>query len=214
MGSLSKGSTFTDGVQSNAAAINNLVDNATVLPGIITDRGAVTPDPTDSMLVYDASGSALAKCTLQNLIDAFPADSLAANKSLRTLGTGAQQAVAGNDTRLQSSITGIRKGVSGGADTVAVPKDFYFTGVNITATSTIDCDSADLFYDNALASNKTYTVSNTRGGMAKVIQIFQNGHTVAFSGWTILGTPNTAGWNVYSLTFSSGVSTPIAVCSS
>src|SRR4051812_36054076 len=107
MGSISKGSTFIDGVQSNAAAINNLVDAATILPGIITDRGTVAPDPTDSMLVYDASGSQLAKCTIQNLIDAFPTDAVAASKSLRTLGTGAQQAVAGNDSRIPASVNGI-----------------------------------------------------------------------------------------------------------
>src|SRR5882724_617694 len=105
MADLQKGTTFTTGVSATAADLNNLVDSATILSAAITGKGAVTPDPADSLLIYDTSGSALAKCTLQNVIDAFPTDAAAGSKSLRTLGVGATQAVAGNDTRLPASVT-------------------------------------------------------------------------------------------------------------
>lgn len=220
MASIQKGTTFTDGVSANAAALNNLVDAATILPGIITDRTTATPATADQFLIYDASASALAQCTLQNIIDAFPTDATALSKSLRTLGTGATQAVAGNDARLSATLSaGVGKlrvvgtGGFGSLDTAAAPKDLIFTPVNINTLTNIDWDTADVFYDAALSANKTYTFSNVRDGRVIVLQINQNGHTVAFPvGWLVLGTANTASWNAYSLVKSVGAS--LAVCAS
>ena len=205
MSDISKGTTFTNGVSASATDLNNLVDAATIQPAAITGKGAVTPDVADSLLIYDNSGSSLAKCTLQNVIDALPTDNGPA-KSLRTLGPTGNQAAAGNDARFPASVTGIRKSTGAGStDVAATPTDFKFPTQNINALTNIDFNAADIFYDTALSANKVYTFSNVGAGRSIVIQINQNGHTVGFpAGVLILGTPSTAGWNLYCITVTNG----------
>lgn len=213
MSKLLKGTTFTTGVPATAADLNNLVDAASILPGAVTEQTTITPATGDLLLAYDVSGSALGKFSVQDVIDVFPTDAAAGNKSLRTLGTTATQAAAGNDTRFPSSVTGIRKGAGAGStDAAAAPKDFIFTPNNLSGSSTIDWDLADVFYDT-LSANRTYTFTNVRAGRVIVLQLNQNGHTVAFpAGWILLGTANTASWNIYSLV-NSAVASLISVSS-
>lgn len=215
MASLSKGTTFSNGVTYSATDLNNLVDSAAILPGAILDRTSILPNTGTLFLSYDPFTSGLARCSLLDIINALPADDVGINKSLRTLGTGAQQAVAGNDGRLSASVTGLRLGAGGGSlDTAAAPKDTIFPPLNINALTTVNLDLADVFYDNALTSNKTYTLTNARSGYVKVFQIFQNGHTVAFSGgWIVFGTANTAGWNIYSIVLTPGITGTITITS-
>lgn len=195
MAKLSKGTTFSDGSSYNAASLNNLVDQASVLPGIITEFASSTPDVADSLLIYDTSASALAKCTITDLIAAFPNDPVAATKGLRSLGTGAQQAAPGNDTRFGATLSGsVGKlrliGTNGLAsnDTGAAPKDLAFASSNLSGGTAIDWDVADIFYDTLSGSaGKTYTFSNVRDG--RVITIMLN--TAAFTG--TITWPTTAG---------------------
>lgn len=200
MSDIQAGTTLSDGVSYHGSDFNALVNNATILPAFITAKGAVIPSSSDSICIYDSSGSGLAKCTLGDLIsNVIPQDNVAGIASLRTLGTGPQQAAAGSDSRFPASVTGLRKSAgSASTDTAAAPKDLDFTPQSLSGISNIDWDLGNLFYEGLLGTSKTYTFSNVRSGRVIIAQINQNGHTVSFQGgWILLGTQNVAGWNVY-----------------
>ncbi len=182
MAKLSRGSTFTTGVSGTAADLNNLVDAATILPGAITEQGAVLPDVSDSVLIYDASGSSLAKAQINDIINIIPSGAAAGTPSLRALGTTSTTAVAGNDNRLPAVVTGIRKGAgNGNADTAAGPKDFSTAGVNLAGGLAINWDLSDMFYDITLTGSATrnYTFSNVRSGRVITVVLW---NMVAFTG--------------------------------
>lgn len=206
MAKLQKGKDFTTGSPFSGADLNSLVDAATILPGAITEQSAVTPAGADTVMVYSAAATALGKCTVTQLFAAQSSDAAAGTPSIRTLGTGAQQAAPGNSTGLSASVAGVRKSTStASTDVAATAKDFAYASVNITSLTNIDWDAGDVFVDTLLASNKTYTFSNLRDGRVIVIKINQNSKTVAFPvGWLLLGTANTAGWNIYSLSYGPG----------
>lgn len=205
MAKLSRGHTFTDGSTAVAADLNTLVDSAAILPGAITEQAGATPANADSFLIYSASASDLRKCTLADVVAAFPNDAIAATKSLRSLGTTSTQAAAGNDTRFPADVTGIRKSAGGGSsDIAAVPKDFAFPPVNLAAGLSIDWDAGDIFYDTLTGSvSYAYTFANVRAG--RVIQVILKtlGYTGTITWPTLLGTApiQTNGSTVHTFTF-------------
>lgn len=206
MAKLSKGTDFSVAGTYSGTDLNNLVDAATVLPGFITDWTAVTPVSADSFLFYSAGGATLAKCTLSDILGSITSDAAAGTPSLRSLGTGATQAAAGNDSRFPANVTGIRLGAGGAAnDTAAGAKDLNFSSVNLSHGTAVNWDLGDVFYDTGLTSNTTYTFSNVRDGRVIILMINQNAKTVTLpAGWTLLGTANTAGWNMYTFIKSAG----------
>lgn len=156
-----RGFTFVDNTTGTAANLNALVDSAIILPGAITEQASLAPVAADQFMFYSSSLASLKKCTLTQLIAAFPGDATAGTKSLRSLGTGATQAAAGNDTRFPASITGPRVGHGAGADTVANANDLAFGAQNLLGGLNIAWDAAEVFYDTLSgASNKTYIFSN------------------------------------------------------
>jgi microcystin-dependent protein len=69
MAQIQKGDTFSDGQLVTAARLNALVEAAILNPNAITDQALITTsDLADTLLVYQASTSALKKITLDNLI--------------------------------------------------------------------------------------------------------------------------------------------------
>jgi hypothetical protein len=64
MSQLQSGETYADGQTVNAARLNNTVNLATALPGLITDQGSVTPVPADQVLLHQASSGQLKRSTL------------------------------------------------------------------------------------------------------------------------------------------------------
>ena len=75
MSDIQKGKTFTDTPPGNtvaAADLNNLVDNATILPSFVGEKPAAAPDPADSMLIYQASTAQFYKTTAAQLIALVP----------------------------------------------------------------------------------------------------------------------------------------------
>jgi hypothetical protein len=72
MTQLSKGDTFADGQQVTGVRLNGLVDNATVLPGVITDQINITANTVasdDSVLIHDLSATALREATVGDLLN-------------------------------------------------------------------------------------------------------------------------------------------------
>lgn len=72
MPQFSKGDTFADGQQVTGVRLNGLVDNATALPGLITDQTnltANTVDSGDSVLLHDLSAGALREATAGDLLN-------------------------------------------------------------------------------------------------------------------------------------------------
>jgi hypothetical protein len=72
MPQLNKGDTFADGQQVTGVRLNGLVDNATVLPGLITDQTNITANTVasgDSVLLHDLSATALREATVGDLLN-------------------------------------------------------------------------------------------------------------------------------------------------
>lgn len=72
MPQLNKGETFADGQQVTGVRLNNLVDGATILPGVITDQvnlAANTVASGDSVLLHDLSAGALREATASDLLN-------------------------------------------------------------------------------------------------------------------------------------------------
>jgi hypothetical protein len=176
VGDLSKGTTFASGTWT-AADLNNLVDNAVILPAAISGKAAAGVASADSFLFLQASSGNLKKCALSDIIAGFPSDAAAATAALRTLGTGATQAAAGNDGRFSSTLAGsvgkLRKiGTAGlpGNDVAAGAGDLAFASVNINGGTAIDWATADVFYDTLTgAAGKTYTFSNVADGRSIIV---------------------------------------------
>jgi hypothetical protein len=68
MSQLQSGETYADGQTVNAARLNNTVNLATALPGLITDQGSVTPVPADQVLLHQASSGTLKRATIGTLV--------------------------------------------------------------------------------------------------------------------------------------------------
>jgi hypothetical protein len=187
---LSKGHTFHDGdTGQSAAVLNSIVDNATLLPGAITEQPFVTPTAGAAFL-YESNG--LKKGTLQQIINLVPHDSPASTASLRKLGPAANQAAPGNDARFPHHQTGIRMGHgAGGTDTVALTKDIAFPSVNLHNTSIINFDLGNVFYQD-LTADKTFTDYVHRNDGQEVTLMFRlNGHTVTLPSGAALATIGT-----------------------
>lgn len=72
MPQFSKGDTFSDGQQVTGVRLNGLVDNATALPGLITDQTNLTANTVasnDSVLLHDLSAGALREATAGDLLN-------------------------------------------------------------------------------------------------------------------------------------------------
>lgn len=179
MAKLQKGTTFLNGNTYQDSDFNNLVDNATILPGAITEQTAGTPVSADSFLFYSVSAANLRKCTLTDIVGAFPVDQAAGTASLRTLGTSATQAAAGNDSRFPATLTGIRRANGAGADTVATPNQFAFNAVALAGGASVDWAAADMFTDS-LSADRTFTFANVTNGRQIILALNMNGHTATF----------------------------------
>ncbi len=80
MNDIQKGRTFTDTPPGNsvtAADLNNLVDNATILPAFVGEKPAAEPDPADYLLIYQASTAQFCKVTAGQLAALAPAPPVA-----------------------------------------------------------------------------------------------------------------------------------------
>lgn len=185
---LSRGQTFSDGGTGSASQFHALVDQGRILPGAISEQIAAVPGGGDSFLFHQSQSGNLKKCTLNQLITAFPRGGGANVFALRRLGTGAETAAAGNDGRFPARLNGLRKANQASPDTVATAQDLTFAAVNLTGNHTqIDWAAGDLFYDT-LTANKTYTFAHVPTTKAQVITVAikLQGHTVTWP--TLLGT--------------------------
>lgn len=62
------GTTFVDGQQVNAALLNNLANNAVILPTFISGKSNATPATTDYLVFYQVSDGALHKTQVSGII--------------------------------------------------------------------------------------------------------------------------------------------------
>lgn len=72
MPQISKGDTFANGQQVDALRLNQLVDSAVVLSGVITEQTALTANTVasdDSALLFDQSANALRKTTVGSVLN-------------------------------------------------------------------------------------------------------------------------------------------------
>jgi hypothetical protein len=97
---LNKGETFVDGQQVSGQRLNDLIDNATALPELITTQTPIA-DPVadgDGLLIHDASAAALRKLTVQELFSGgIAVSSLAVTTSVINGQTGSDIAINPND---------------------------------------------------------------------------------------------------------------------
>lgn len=87
---------YAAGQQLTAARLNNMVNNAVPLPGLITDRANLTANTVatgDSLLLNDVSASALVEATASDLLNS----NIAITTSSVTAGTGSDITITPND---------------------------------------------------------------------------------------------------------------------
>ena len=99
MGQISKGTTFITGQQVTAANLNNLVDNATLLPTAITAQTqASTVADTNLLLTTPSSGASLNKISLSTIVTSLSLAKTTGNQSF----SGNLTMVSGADIALTS----------------------------------------------------------------------------------------------------------------
>ena len=99
MGQISKGTTFITGQRVDAANLNNLVDNATLLPTAITAQTlASTVADTNLLLTTPSSGASLNKISLSTIVTSLSLAKTTGNQSF----SGNLTMVSGADIALTS----------------------------------------------------------------------------------------------------------------
>ena len=161
---LQTGVTWSDGDTVNAAGLNNSINNATILPTFLSNKGSSSPISSDLFLFYQGGTTSLKQTTLGSLFSlGLSYNTKTANTFLSgpTSGSAAAptfRAIVPHDTRVAS---------------------------NATVSATIDASLARTF-TRTLTANTTYTISNMLDGdciTVVVIQAASGGpYTAAFSG--------------------------------
>lgn len=109
MADLAAGEVFVDGQSGTAARLNNHVNGATILPGFMARLAASTPVVGDYVHWGKADGTAHGKVTITNLFSLLAVDAAVGVGSLRTIGTGAQQAAPGDFLTDSNIFTGTKQ---------------------------------------------------------------------------------------------------------
>lgn len=129
MPQITKGDTFADGQQVTGARLNQLVDSATILPAIITDQTNLTANTVatgDSVLLYDASATALREATASDLLNS----NIAVTTSSITGGANSDIVITPNDG---ATVTGATY-TSGDGLTVVVTLNSHGLAINQVVT--------------------------------------------------------------------------------
>ena len=152
MPQFSKGDTFADGQQVTGVRLNGLVDNATALPGLITDQTNLTANTVasgDSVLLHDLSAGALREATAGDLL----------NSNL-PITTSSVSGVSGSDITVTPA-AGQKVDVAGNleADDINITDDATIAGdLTVTGGSTL---TGNVIADNGFTSNGTANFTGT-----------------------------------------------------
>lgn len=172
---LQTGNTFTDGDTVNAAVLNNAVNNATILPTFLSNKGAGTPAPTDLFLFYNGGSTSLKQSSLSSLFSLGM--SFNTQNALTVFaGPGTSGATATNPT--WRTLT---------------PHDTSMP-TNVTVNTFIDGVTARTF-SRTLSANTTFTFPNLIDGETVTVVVKQAAaggpYTASFSGaiWRTGATP-------------------------
>jgi hypothetical protein len=182
--------TFVDGDTVNAASMNNIVDQASTLKGIILDQTpiAAAVDPAaDLVLVYDASADALRKALVQALpsgvttVDATATPTSVFNINVATPSTTPVIALSMDVQAANKVLAGP---ISGAATTpafrVLAPSDIPIATVSVAA-QTVDWSLGNTF-SKVLSANISFIFTNPSEGQTIRLRVQQDAsHTVA---WT------------------------------
>ena len=164
---LQTGVTFSDGDTVNAAALNNAVNNATILPSFLANKGVSTPISTDTFLFYQGGTSSLKQASLAQLFDtSLSFNTRNANNFLAGPGTSG----AGAAAPTWRTIT---------------PHDTSIVTEVTTGATTINALTSRTAY-RILAANTTYTISNMVDGETITVAVRQAAaggpYTATFTG--------------------------------
>jgi hypothetical protein len=184
MADVTAGETFADtgaGAAVNATRLNNHVAGLVIIPAFFSGKSSATPLSGDYVLFLQNSSGQIRKATWSTALGlvALPAvDPVAGTAGSRTLGTGAQQAAPGNDTRFPASVTGVRKGAGAGStDTAAGPADLAFPLFSASLTAgvvSLNCALYDSF-TVLLDANATVTLATVPDNGTILVMTQQDG---------------------------------------
>jgi hypothetical protein len=171
MAQIQKGHTYANGDQVTASNLNNLADSAVLLPGAITDQTALTANTVatgDTVLLHDASASALKKASASDLLNS----GLAITTSALASPTAADLVItpsAGQKVDVAGTLEADDVNVT---DDLTVTGDTTLSGPVITS-STITANGASTFVGNVIVDNGL--TSNGTANFTGVLQV--NGST-------------------------------------
>ena len=206
MPQLSKGDTFADGQQVTGVRLNGLVDNATILPGVITDQTSITAntvDNADSILLHDSSASALREATASDLLNS----GLSITTGAITGNSGADLVLtpsAGQKVDVAGAIEVDSENVVGNSTiggTLTVTGSVVLNGTtkaNLTTDSTVITQTAG---DNSTKPASTAFVHAQITASNYIKAFCKNSGTTINNGFNIASVTNpTAGEYVYTFT--------------
>jgi hypothetical protein len=104
MPQIQKGDTFADGQQVSGARLNQLIDSATILTGLITEQTNLTANTVasgDSVLLHDLSATALREATASDLLNS----NLSITTSSITGGANSDIVITPNDGAIVTGAT-------------------------------------------------------------------------------------------------------------
>jgi hypothetical protein len=189
---LSKGQTFTDGDTVNAATLNALVDQGTILQGSIMEQTALAgvADPTDQVLVYDASAAGLRRAAFSQ----FPASvtSVSAGNLAGVFTTSVASPTSTPALSFAMATASANKFLASPADgtlgALSMRKmavgDLALAGVAIAATA-IDWSLGNVF-TKSMTGNHVFTFSNMLDGQIIRVRLLQNAAWTATWPGTVL----------------------------
>jgi hypothetical protein len=214
MADLQSGETYVDGQTVDASRLNNMINGADALPGLISGQASATPAGADEVLLL--KGGVLKRATVTALnVAGSGVTSVAMTVPTGFAVGGSPVTTTGTLAVTLSSQTGnkvLRSAAAGGAATPAFratdARDLYVASVNIAA-SNIDWSLGTKFW-KSLSGNITFTFSNNEDGMGIKVAVFTNGHTtnwpaaVVWPGGTE-PTDSVSGTDLYELDILNGV---------
>jgi hypothetical protein len=188
---LSKGHTFVDGDIVNAASLNEMVDQATALAGVIDEQTVVTATAGDEVLIV--RGGVLHKSDVIDFPSGVTSVALSATPASVFGVAGSPITTTGTITLSLDAqaanlfLAGPDSGVSASpAFRAILPADT--ATVTIIAAAAIDCDLGNVFSKVLTAANTTFALNNGHAGQTIKVWVQQNAAGTGTVHWNPAGT--------------------------
>jgi len=188
MSDIAGGDSFADGQTVNAARLNNMTNNAVIQAAFISGKAGVTPVGADSLVIFQASSSALKKAAVSALLALSGGGTVTSIGLTHTAGifsiTGSPITGAGNieiefASKAANQVLASPDGASGAPTIRAIKARDIAVPTQFISAFNIDWSLANSHYKTPPAGTNTFTFSNqTDGQTIQVLLVADSTHTI------------------------------------